>query len=123
MPVTGPDFIALQVNDIEESAKFYEKHLGLNRTPHGPTGAVVFTTSPIPFAVREPLPGVDLSAATPRPGIGVALWLHAEDSQDVHDTLAEAGVKIVAPPFDGPFGRTFSFSDPDGYVITIHDKA
>ena len=123
MSVTGPDFVALQVNDIEQSAKFYEKHLGLNRAPHSPEGAAVFTTSPIPFAVREPLPGVDLSAAKPRPGVGVALWLHAEDSQSVHDTLSEAGVQIVAPPFDGPFGRTFSFTDPDGYVITVHDKA
>ncbi len=123
MPVTGPDFVALQVNDIEESAKFYEEHLGLNRAPKAPEGAVVFTTSPIPFAVREPLPGVDLSATTPRPGVGVALWLHADDSQAIHDTLSEAGVQIVAPPTDGPFGRAFSFSDPDGYVVTVHDKA
>jgi predicted enzyme related to lactoylglutathione lyase len=27
---------------------------------------------------------------------------------------------IVTPPFDGPFGRTFAFADPDGYVITVH---
>jgi predicted enzyme related to lactoylglutathione lyase len=31
-------------------------------------------------------------------------------------------VPIVTPPVDGPFGRTFSFADPDGYVITIHDR-
>jgi predicted enzyme related to lactoylglutathione lyase len=26
----------------------------------------------------------------------------------------------VTEPFDGPFGRTFVFADPDGYAVTIH---
>ncbi|MET0418102.1 MAG: VOC family protein, partial [Actinoplanes sp.] len=24
---------------------------------------------------------------------------------------------------DGPFGRTFTFADHDGYQITLHDRA
>jgi predicted enzyme related to lactoylglutathione lyase len=28
----------------------------------------------------------------------------------------------VTPPFDGPFGRTFTFADPDGYPVTLHDR-
>ncbi|MDQ0681153.1 putative enzyme related to lactoylglutathione lyase [Streptomyces achromogenes] len=24
---------------------------------------------------------------------------------------------------DGTFGRTFTFADPDGYQITLHDRA
>jgi len=123
MPVTGPDFLALQVRDLERSARFYEARLGLRRLPAGPPGAVVFDTAPIPFAVREPLPVLDLDAAQPHPGAGVALWLHAQDAQALHDELAAAGTPIVTPPFDGPFGRTFAFADPDGYAITIHDRA
>jgi predicted enzyme related to lactoylglutathione lyase len=38
----------------------------------------------------------------------------------LHDKLAGAGVAIVTPLFEGPFGLTFAFEDPDGYVITIH---
>ncbi len=57
MTVTGPDFIALQVSDLERSAEFYENALGLRRAPASPPGAVLFATTPIPFAVREPLPG------------------------------------------------------------------
>ena len=121
MTVTGPDFIALQVRDTERAARFYEQHLGLRRAPHSPPAAVVFTTEPIAFAVREPLPGVDLDAAVPRPGLGVALWLHADDAQALHDRLTAADVPVVVPPSDGPFGRTFSFADPDGYVVTVHD--
>jgi predicted enzyme related to lactoylglutathione lyase len=29
-------------------------------------------------------------------------------------------VPIVQPPQPGPFGRMFSFVDPDGYTITVH---
>ena len=31
--VAGPDFIALQVRDIERAAEFYERELGLTRDP------------------------------------------------------------------------------------------
>jgi predicted enzyme related to lactoylglutathione lyase len=122
MTVTGPTFIALQVRDLDRAANFYQTRLGLKPTPTSPPGAVVFDTKPASFAVREPLPGVDLDAARPNPGIGVALWLHAQDAQALHDSLAADGVRITVAPFDSPFGRTFTFSDPDGYAITIHDQ-
>lgn len=121
MTVTGPDFLALQVRDLDRSAHFYETLLGLRRMPARPARS--FDTTPISFALREPLPGVDLDAATPRPGHGMALWLHADNAQTLHDQLSEAGVPVPVAPFDGPFGRTFTFTDPDGYAVTIHDQA
>jgi catechol 2,3-dioxygenase-like lactoylglutathione lyase family enzyme len=60
MPVTGPDFIALQVRDLDAAADFYRSRLGLRQAPVSPPHAVVFATSPVPFALRTPLPGVDL---------------------------------------------------------------
>ena len=122
MPVTGPDFISLQVRDLEASQAFYERHLGLVRSPAGPPNAVVFTTTPIAFALRDVVEGTDLDAA-PRPGVGAAIWLHGTDVQALHDGLVAAGHRIVSAPIDGPFGRTFTFADPDGYHVTIHDKA
>ena len=117
MRVIGPDFIALQVSDLEVSAAFYSEQLGLERAAQSPPGAVVFATAPIPFAVREP--ALDLKAVE-RLGWGVALWLKADDPQALHDRLVVAGVRVVTEPFDGPFGRTFVFADSDGYFITIH---
>jgi predicted enzyme related to lactoylglutathione lyase len=121
MAVTGPDFVALQVRDLDRSATFYESRLGLRRLPASPPGAVVFDTKPVPFAVREPLPGTDLEGASPRPGVGVSLWLLADNAQELHDQLAAADVPIVTAPMDGPFGRMFTFVDPDGYALTVHD--
>ncbi|MFE9634223.1 VOC family protein [Streptomyces sp. NPDC006463] len=118
--VSGPDFIALQVRDVEAAAAFYEDHLELRRAPVSPPHAVVFATEPIAFAVREPLPGVDLDAA-PRPGLGVALWFRTPDAQGLHDRLRAAGVPIVKAPEDGPFGRMFTFTGPEGYAVTAHD--
>ncbi|MDO9377260.1 MAG: VOC family protein [Nocardioidaceae bacterium] len=118
--VTGPSFVALQVRDLDAAASFYESHLGLRRAAASPPGAVVFDTAPIAFAVREPLPGVDLDAASPRPGLGVALWLHADDAPGLHERLVDGGVTVVAPLADGPFGPMFTFLDVDGYAVTIH---
>jgi predicted enzyme related to lactoylglutathione lyase len=120
MPV-GPDFISLQVRDLDAAAAFYEQRLGLPRAPASPPGAVVFATAPLAFAVRERLPDSDLDAG--RPGLGVAVWIKVEDAQALHDQLAAHGVAIVTVPFDGPFGRTFAVADPDGYAITLHDGA
>lgn len=122
MPVTGPDFISLQARDLDASQAFYEKYLGLVRSPEGPPHAVVFQTAPIAFALRDIVAGTDLAAAAP-PGIGVAIWLYAADVQAIHDALAADGHAIVSAPIDGPFGRTFAFADPDGYQITLHDRA
>jgi predicted enzyme related to lactoylglutathione lyase len=122
MTVTGPDFISLQVRDLEASAAFYEERLGLTRAPAPNPQAVVFTTSPIAFAVRKPLPGVDLDGR-PVLGAGVGVWLHTDDARGLHERLVAADVEIVQPPMDGPFGVTFTFRDPDGYAITVHDKA
>lgn len=120
MTTIGPDFISLQVRDLDRAADFYARHIGLTRRP-GPPHAVVFDTTPAAFAVRDAVPGVDLDAAPL--GRGVAIWLHAPEVQEIHDALAAAGVEITSAPIDGPFGRTFTFVDPDGYSITLHDKA
>lgn len=121
MPATGPDFLSLQVRDLAASQAFYERYLGLVRSPVGPPHAVVFDTAPIAFALRDVVPGTDLDAVE-QPGVGAAIWLHATDVQAIHDTLVVDGRTIVAAPIDGPFGRTFTFADPDGYHITLHDR-
>ena len=122
MTITGLDFVSLQVRDLEASAAFYENVVGLTRAAFSPPHAVVFDTKPIAFALRDLVAGVDLDA-TPQPGLGAALWFHDPEAATLHNTLVAAGTPITTPPFDGPFGLTFTFTDPDGYALTIHDRA
>jgi len=123
MNITGPTFIALQVSDLGRAASFYQSRLGLTPTPTSPPHAVVFATQPVPFAVREPVPGFDPASAHPAPGAGVVLWLEVDDADAAHEELVAAGVPIVAAPALSPFGRMFTFRDPDGYAVTLHSRA
>lgn len=119
MPVvTGPDLIALQVRDLEAAAAFYRDVVGLPVAPSSPPNAVVFATTPIPFAVRSASVDLDL---TEHLGHGMALWLRADDAVAVLDGLTDHGVDIVGELADSPFGKTFTFRDPQGYLITVHD--
>ncbi|WP_444963459.1 VOC family protein [Nocardiopsis sp. M1B1] len=117
--VEGPDFVALQVTDVPAAAAFFEEHLGLRRAPVSPPHAVVFATAPIPFAVREPLPGTDLTGDR-APGLGVVLWLRTDDAVELHARLVEAGVEVAGPVQDSPFGPKFTFTGPEGYQLTVH---
>src|SRR5450631_4285362 len=118
----GLDFVALQVRDLERSARFYTEQLGLPRAPHSPPNAVVFQAVPIPFAVRTPSPEVDLDAVD-RLGWGVALWFQCDDADALYHALATSGAAVLQSPQDGPFGRQFQVRDPDGYTLTIHGSA
>lgn len=119
---TGPDFVSFQVRDLEASAAFYENVIGLRRVPAPNPEAVVFASAGVAFAVRTPLPGVDLDASV-QLGAGIGVWFHDDDTAGLHQKLRDLPVPIVQEPFDGPFGTTFSFRDPDGYVVTVHSKA
>lgn len=117
--LSGPDFIALQVTDLEAARRFYMEVVGLRLAPHSLPDAFVFVTEPVPFAVRKPL--VDLGL-TPYLGHGVALWFKTEDAPALLEHLRTQGVEIVQPLGDSPFGKTFTFRDSDGYLITAHDR-
>lgn len=114
----GPDFITLHVRDLEASRHFYAEMIGFKLSPEVRPNAVAFATKPIAFAIRKSQ--VDLDAVS-QLGHGVILWFKADDSVALHRQLKERGVTIVHGIADGPFGKTFTFRDPDGYLITVHD--
>ena len=83
--------------------------------------AVAFQSYPIPFAVIQAPPGVDLDSL-PRTRTVPAIWFKTANSQVVHDALVADGVPILRPLSTGRFGRTFTFVDPEGYAINIYDR-
>ena len=116
----GPDFISLQVRNVSVSRTFYTEILGLPIDPRFNTpDFVLFDSSTIPFALSEAKLNLD---EAPRPGWGVTLWIDCDNVNALHTKLAAAGTTIIKQPFDGPFGRTFIFADPDGYQITVNEN-
>ena len=116
----GPDFISLQVRNLSASRTFYIELLGLAVDERFDTPDVVlFDTNSIPFALREA--EVNLDDAQ-HPGRGMTLWIDCDQVNELHAKLEAAGTTIITLPFDGPFGRTLVFADPDGYRITANEN-
>ncbi|MDP9087775.1 MAG: VOC family protein [Pseudomonadota bacterium] len=113
----GPDFVALQVRDLQASAIFYQHVLGFSPEVKSPPEAVLFKTSPIPLALRNPLR--PLPSAGPL-GLGLSLWIACDDADELHRDISDRGGTVLGAPVDGPFGRFFALQDPDGYVLTFH---
>ncbi len=113
----GPDFIAIQVTDLDAARAFYTEVVGLTADPSVPPDAVVFDTKSISFAVRKPL--VDLDAVDTL-GHGVSIWFGCDNPDALHDHLMAHDVPIAFPPKDIPFGRYFAFRNPFCYAITAH---
>ena len=114
----GPDFITLLVRDLDASHRFYGELLGLPESGERRPNAVAFATEPCGFAVRK---APDTGSPAPGPSQGIILWFRASDSASLHERLKKSGVHITSPLADGPFGKAFTFRDPDGYLITVHD--
>ncbi len=116
----GPDFINMQVRDLSASRAFYTEMLGLTIDPRFNTpDFVLFDSSSIPFSLREATVNLD---EAPQPGWGVTLWIDCDSVNELHAKLEAAGTTIIKQPYDGPFGRTFVFADPDGYQITANEN-
>ncbi len=116
----GPDFISLQVRDFSTSRAFYTEILGFTVDARFDTSDfVLFDTNSIPFALSQAKVNLD---EIPQPGFGVALWLDCDNVNELHTKLETVGATIITPPYDGPFGRTFVFADPDGYRITVNEN-
>jgi predicted enzyme related to lactoylglutathione lyase len=117
---SSPGFISISVTDVARSAAFYETYLGAVRDTFdfGPE-AVAYVGWPT-FAlssVRRPGQSGPAPDATT-----IQLWWRASDAQALYERVVADGVRILAAPFDGPFGRTFAMADPDGYRVTIYEK-
>ncbi|MFF8608450.1 VOC family protein [Streptomyces sp. NPDC015346] len=114
----GPNFLTLQVRDVERSRRFYTDVVGFKETDSKVPTAAVLDTAPIKLALRQAT--IDLDSV-PELGWGVVLWIKAEDPDGLAKIVAEQGVTITKPPCDGFCGREFQFKDPDGYELTVYE--
>ncbi len=114
----GPDFISLQVTDLAASRAFYTDVLGFTVDSRFDTpDFVLFDTNSIPFGLGQASMNMTEGAQA---GWGVALGIDCDNVDELHNKMKAAGVTILKPPYDSPFGRAFVFADPDGYRITVN---
>ena len=76
--LSGPAHVAFVVRDVEASADFFEKKLGFRRDPNTSGASVSFLSYPVPFAVLQAPPGVNLDAM-PRPITAPSVWFKASN--------------------------------------------
>jgi lactoylglutathione lyase len=111
------------VTDIERSVRFYRDVLGLpfrfatdtyaEFATHGAKFAV-FSRRALPELIGREAP----SGPVPWPAGEVAFFVDDPDAE--HARLLRAGVTILAPPTDRPWGeRTVHLADPDGNVVEL----
>jgi lactoylglutathione lyase len=116
-------YAILFVSDLERSIAFYRDTIGLplrhqveQYAEFGTLGAkfALFARSGLPGLIGRQAP----EARVPWPQGEVAFL--CEDVDDEHARLAAAGVEVLAPPTDRPWGeRTLHVADPDGNVVEL----
>jgi lactoylglutathione lyase len=116
-------YAILFVSDLPRSVRFYRDLIGIPFKFANDSYAE-FATEGAKFALfaRQHLPEL-IGRAAPA---GEADWPQGEvaffvdDPDAEHDRLRGAGVAIIAPPTDRPWGeRTVHIADPDGNVIEL----
>ena len=115
--VSGPDFITLLVTDLEASFRFYKETIGLDESKETQPNAHAFATKPCGLAIRQS----PSERKFEHPGQGIIVWFKCSDATTFHDDLSRRGVPIAEKLRKSPFGMMFSFRDPDGYIIAVHD--
>ena len=113
--ISGPDFITLLVNNLETSYRFYKDQIGLPESSEKQPNAHAFATKPCGLAIRQSPQSIN------NPGQGITIWLHATDATIMYNEMKKRKVPIFKDIQQSPFGMTFSFKDPDGYIMAVHD--
>jgi lactoylglutathione lyase len=113
-------FPIITVPDVERSLGFYRDLLrGTVEFAFPDDGPPVYVSVHVG---TSPL-GIGLDDGT-SPGGGTTLWVHVDDCDRAVEHLAAAGVTVVEPPTDQPWGeRVARVQDPDGNVVVLGQEA
>jgi predicted enzyme related to lactoylglutathione lyase len=106
--------VLLRPSDPARSRAFYREVLGLavhrEFGPREDPGVVFFLGNGL----------LEVSGRSATPPQGLALWLQVRDVAAEHDRLAAAGVHVVRPPRQEPWGLVEMWiEDPDGVAIVL----
>jgi catechol 2,3-dioxygenase-like lactoylglutathione lyase family enzyme len=112
--VSGLDLLFLEVNNLEESLRFYQERLGFeigsqNLAAEPPIATVGAGSLRITLVQQ-------LETMLKR-GRGVHFVLGVGSVDEFHEKLRASGVEVTGPRDEGWGGRFISLQDPDGYRL------
>lgn len=108
--------VLLTPSDFERSVRFYEGALGLHRAREFGAGGRI---TGVVFFLGGGALEVSGSGGGPAPA-SLSLWLQVRDVDAEHRALVAAGVEVIEPPADQPWGlREMWVADPDGVRIAV----
>ena len=109
-------FAIILVADMERSLGFYRDLLGF-RLEYG------FPSEEAPQFASLAIEGGKLALGATKDPVeagSTSIWLYTDDVDAAVAELEAAGVPVIAPPADQPWGeRVASLADPDGYVVHV----
>lgn len=112
MRVSGLDLLFLEVNNMEESLRFYSGVLGFEINKHSPDSEPPMAT--LQAGTLKITLAQHLETMLKR-GRGVSFFLGVDDVDEYYRELTERGAEVQPPLDEGWGGRFITLQDPDKY--------
>jgi catechol 2,3-dioxygenase-like lactoylglutathione lyase family enzyme len=121
----------LAVTDVDRSVAFYRDRIGFEVEAlydDPPYATLTLAGTRLSLAEQghpaEDRPGVAMTAPADPGRANVVLVVETDDARAEHRRLADEGVRVLAEPYEPPWGGCRFFCvDPDGYLVEIEQPA
>lgn len=123
--------VILAVSEVDHSVAFYRDAIGAEVEAvydDPPYATLTIAGARLSLAEQghaaEDRPGVELAAPADPSRADALLVVEVDDARREHARLAELGVRMLAEPYEPPWGGCRFFCiDPDGYLVEIEQPA
>jgi predicted enzyme related to lactoylglutathione lyase len=116
--ITGVDFVAMPVRDLEAAVEFYGSVLGLPRAVYMPDrNFAEFETGNLTLSVIN-AEAMGLEHAVSK----IPMALHVDDVESARAELESNGVTFAGDTLDTGVCHMAFFADPDGNALMLHHR-
>lgn len=117
MSFPSPSLILLFVSNPLESATFYSHLFGIEPVEKSETFALFAFPNSIKLGLWSPRTAEPATSVIPG---GSEVCFEDDHLDAIYNQWLNLGVKIIQPPTEMDFGRTFTGLDPDGHRLRVY---